>query len=103
EQQLGNVVEEMALAAGVPPPRVLLLDTPVINAAAVGSSPNDATPIISRRILDECDRDETQGVIGHLIGSIGNGDLRIAFLMISVVLTFGTLVTLLRAPFSSHG
>jgi Zn-dependent protease with chaperone function len=99
EQQLANLVTEMALAAGVPPPRVMLLDSPVANAAAIGSSPEDATIIVSRRVLDEFDRDETQGLIGHLVGSISNGDLRIAFLMGAVFLTFGLLVTLLDTPF----
>ncbi|MGE0823945.1 MAG: M48 family metalloprotease [Candidatus Binatia bacterium] len=103
EQQLCNVVEEMALAAGVPPLRVVLLDSPIANAAAIGTTPKDATIIISRCLLDEWDRAQTQGIIGHLIGSIGNGDLRIAFLMSSILLTFGTLVALLRAPFGPHG
>jgi Zn-dependent protease with chaperone function len=99
EQQLTNLVAEMALSAGVRPPRVMLLDSPVANAAAIGSSPEDATIIVSRRVLDECDRDETQGIIGHLVGSISNGDLRIAFLIGAVFLTFGLLTTLLNAPF----
>ena len=99
EQQLTNLVTEMALAAGMPSPRVMLLDSPVANAAAVGSSPEDATIIVSRRVLDEFDRDETQGIIGYLIGSIGNGDLRIAFLIGAVFLTFGLLTTLLNTPF----
>ncbi len=99
EQQLTNLVTEMALAAGVPPPRVMLLDSPVANAAAIGSSPEDATIIVSRRVLDEFDRDETQGIVGYLVGSISNGDLRIAFLIGAVFLTFGLLGTLLNAPF----
>jgi Zn-dependent protease with chaperone function len=99
EQQLTNLVTEMALAARVSPPRVMLLDSPVANAAAIGSSPEDATVIVSRRVLDECDREETQGIIAHLVGSIGNGDLRIAFLIGAVFLTFGLLTTLLNAPF----
>jgi Zn-dependent protease with chaperone function len=99
EQQLTNLVTEMALAAGVPPPRVMLLDSPFANAAAIGSSPEDATIIVSRRVLDEFDRDATQGIIGHLVGSISNGDLRIAFLIGAVFLTFGLLMTLLNTPF----
>lgn len=99
EQQLTNLVTEMALAAGVPPPQVMLLDSPIVNAAAIGVSPENAAIIVSRRVLDEFDRDETQGIVGHLVGSISNGDLRIAFLMGSVFLTFGLLVALLNAPF----
>ncbi len=58
EQQLRNVVAEMAIAGGVKPPRVLLLDGTAANAAAVGSSPDDATIIVSRRLLDELDRED---------------------------------------------
>ncbi len=99
EHQLENVVQEMALAAGVPAPRVLLLDSEAANAAAIGTSPEDAAVVVSRRLLDEMDRTETQGVIGHLVGSIANGDLRIAFRILSVFQAFGMLVTLLSAPF----
>ena len=53
----------------------MLLDGEVANAAVVGSSPADAVVVVSRRLLDEMDRDETQGVLAHLIASIGNGDL----------------------------
>ncbi len=103
EQQLLNLVEEMALAAGVHPPGLKLLDGLAINAAAVGSSMDDATLIVSRRLLDECDRAQTEAVIGHLIGSVANGDLRIAFLMTSVLLTFGSLVAILKTSFGPQG
>src|SRR5581483_5956701 len=100
EQQLVNLVEEMALAAGLPAPRVTLVDSPAANAAVIGTSPTDATLVLSRCLLDEFDRNETQAVIGHLMGSIGNGDLRIAFTILSVFLTFAFLVNVLSAPFS---
>jgi Zn-dependent protease with chaperone function len=100
ERQLVNVVEEMAIAGGVPPPRVMLLDSPVANAAAVGSGPEDATVVVSRPLLGHMDRDQTQGVLGHLIGSTGNGDLRIALSIIAVFQTFGLVMALLKAPIS---
>ncbi|MFN8523470.1 MAG: M48 family metalloprotease [Chloroflexota bacterium] len=102
ERQLVNVVEEMAIAAGLQPPRVMLLDVTVANAAAVGSAPEDAVVVISRRLLDELDRDDTQGVLGHLIGSIGNGDLGIALTIVRTFQTFGLASTLLGVPFSSQ-
>ena len=101
ERQLVNVVEEMAIAAGLPAPRVMLLDGQVANAAAIGSSPEDAVVVVSRQLLDELDRDETQGILGHLIASIGNGDLGIALTMVTVFRTFGLVTTLLDAPVSS--
>jgi len=101
ERQIVNIAEEMAIAAGLPAPRVRILDEPVANAAVVGSSPRDATLIIPRRLLDELDRDATQGVLGHLIGSVGNGDLAIAMLIVSVFQTSGLLLMALEAPLSA--
>jgi Zn-dependent protease with chaperone function len=101
ERQLANVVAEMAIAAGLPPPRVLLLDSDIANAAVLGSSPGDAVVLVSRRVLDRLDRDETQGLLAHLIGSIGNGDLKIALRLVTVFRTFGLVSTLLESPVSS--
>jgi len=101
ESQLVNVTAEMAIAAGLPPPRVMLLDGPAVNAAAVGSSPQDAVVVVSRGLLDALDRDETQGVIGHLVGSVGNGDLRIAMTMLSFYQTLGLVTAALSSPFSA--
>ena len=97
EQQLTNVVAEMAIAAGVKPPRVMLLDGAVANAAAIGSSHDDATVVVSRRLLDELDRDETQAVVAHLIGAVGNGDLRVALALLSLFRTIGLIMTALGA------
>jgi Zn-dependent protease with chaperone function len=93
ERQLVSVVEEMAIAAGLPLPRIWLLDSRASNAAAIGTSAENAALVVTRGLLDDLDRDETQGVVAHLIGSIGNGDLRIslsitaAFQAINLVFT----------------
>jgi Zn-dependent protease with chaperone function len=100
EHRLVNVVHEMAIAAGLPPPRVMVLDGEVANAAAIGASPREATVVVSRRLLAELDRDETQGILGHLIASVGNGDLRILLTFLSVAQTFGLLMALVDAPLS---
>ena len=100
ERQLVNVVEEIALAAGLPTPRVMLIDASVANAAVVGSSPHDATIVVARPLLDDLDRDETQGILAHLIGSIGNGDLGVAMSIIAVFQTFGFAAALVKAPIS---
>jgi Zn-dependent protease with chaperone function len=73
ERQLQNVIEEMAVAAGLKPPRVVLLESDAVNAALVGSSDADATVVVSRRLLDDFSRDETQAIVGHLVGSMSNG------------------------------
>lgn len=97
ERQLVNVLEEMSIAAGMRPPRVKLLDQSAANAAAVGTGPDDATIVVTTGLLSTLDRDETQAVLGHLIGSVGNGDLRIANLVLSVDRTFGLLGAILTA------
>jgi len=102
ERQLQNLVEEMGIAAGLRPPRVALLDGTAANAGAVGTSPDDTTLVVSRRLLDELDRDETQGVIAQLVASVGNGDLGAALAIISMHRAFGLVMAVLGAPFGGH-
>jgi Zn-dependent protease with chaperone function len=96
EQQLGNVVAEMAIAAGVEPPRLRLLDVRGMYAAAVGRDLDDAMIVVTRELLDGLDREETQAIIGHLVASVGNGDLRIAHYILTMYATVGLLE---RLPF----
>jgi Zn-dependent protease with chaperone function len=77
ERMLLNVVEEMAIAAGTPVPGVYLLDQEYgINAFAAGFTPNDAVIGVTRGSLEQFNRDELQGVIGHEFSHILNGDMR---------------------------
>jgi Zn-dependent protease with chaperone function len=100
EAQLQNVVHEMAIAAGIPAPEVRLLDARVANAAAVGTGLDRSYVVVGRRLLDEFDRDETQGILGHLIGSIGNGDLRGAAQIHSLLYVLELLIVVMLAPFA---
>ncbi|MFI5104517.1 MAG: M48 family metalloprotease, partial [Terriglobales bacterium] len=102
ELQLADVVQEMAIAAGLPAPKVMLIDSSGANAAAIGTSAQDARIVISRRLLDDLDRDQLQAVLAAQVASIGNGDLRIAFTVTSVFETCGMIVTLINAPFGSQ-
>ena len=102
ERQLQNLVEEMGIAAGIRPPRVMILDGTAANAGAIGSSPDQGTVVVSRRLLDELDRDESQGVIAQLVASVGNGDLRAALAIISMHRAFGLVMAVLGAPFGPH-
>jgi len=76
ERQLLNVVEEMAIAAGMPVPPVFLLDETGINAFAAGSTPGTAVIGITRGALQAFNRDELQGVIAHEFSHIFSGDMR---------------------------
>jgi Zn-dependent protease with chaperone function len=78
ERRLLNVVEEMAIASGVPVPAVYLLPhEPGINAFAAGYSPADAAVAVTQGALDRLTRDELQGVIAHEFSHILNGDMRL--------------------------
>ncbi len=73
-----NVVEEMALAAGLPVPPVYLLPTERgINAFAAGTSPADAVIGITQGSLDRFNREQLQGVVAHEYSHILNGDMRL--------------------------
>ena len=99
ELQLVDVVQEMAIAAGLPAPQVMLIDSPGANAGIIGASPEDARLIVSRRLIEDLSRDELEGAVAHLIGSIGNGDLRISMRMTAVFEACGLLMAVMNAPF----
>ena len=101
ERQLRNVVEEMAVAAGIQPPRLRIIDSDVVNAGVVGVGIDDVAVLVTRGLLDKLDRDETQAVVGHVVGSIGNGDLKIVSIIFSIYQTWGALALLVNAPFAS--
>jgi Zn-dependent protease with chaperone function len=86
ERRLVNVVEEMALASGVPvPPVYLLKDEEGINAFAAGYSPSDAVVAVTRGTAEQLTRDELQGVIAHEFSHILNGDMRINIRLIGIL------------------
>jgi heat shock protein HtpX len=76
EQQLVNVVEEMAIAAGQPMPRVFVIEDEAMNAFATGTSTSNAAIGVTRGLLNGLNREELQGVIGHEMGHIANLDTR---------------------------
>jgi len=91
KRRLVNVVEEMALAAGLPVPAIFVLEPEEgINAFAAGLHPNDAAITVTRGALEHLDRAELQGVIGHEFSHILNGDMRLNQQLIG--LSFGILV-----------
>jgi Zn-dependent protease with chaperone function len=90
-QRLINVVEEMAIASGLPVPTVFVLEQePAINAFAAGLTYSDAALAVTRGSLERLDRAELQGVIAHEFGHILNGDMRLNQRLIGF--SFGILV-----------
>src|SRR5262249_25411118 len=102
ELQLADVVQEMAIAAGLPAPKLMLLDSSGANAAAIGTSAHDARIVISRRLIDDLDRDQMQALLASLVASIGNGDLSIAFTVTSVSETCALIITMITSPFGKQ-
>jgi Zn-dependent protease with chaperone function len=91
ERRLLNVVEEMAIASGIPVPAVYVLDDePSLNAFAAGLTTSDAVVAVTRGTLEKLNRDELQGVIAHEFSHILNGDMRLNVKLAAVV--FGILV-----------
>ncbi len=86
ERRLLNVVDEMAIAAGIPVPKVYVLDHESgINAFAAGTSSSDAVVAVTRGTLEQLNRDELQGVIGHEFSHIFNGDMRLNIRLMGVL------------------
>ena len=90
-KRLRNVVEEMAIASGVPVPEIYILeDEPAINAFAAGFTPADAAVTVTRGAMNKLTRDELQGVIAHEFSHVLNGDMRLNIRLMGVL--FGILV-----------
>ncbi|NOY00830.1 MAG: M48 family metallopeptidase [Verrucomicrobia bacterium] len=90
EKRLLNVVEEMAIASGVPVPDVYIMDNEMgINAFAAGKTPSDAVIGVTRGTIRLLNRDELQGVMAHEFSHILNGDMRLNMRLIGLL--FGIL------------
>jgi heat shock protein HtpX len=85
DPQLLNVVEELAIAAGIPVPRVFLIDSGALNAFATGRDPSHAAVAITRGLRDRLTRDELAGVMAHELSHVRNYDIRFAMLMATMV------------------
>ena len=90
-RRLRNVIEEVAIAAGVPVPDIYLMaEEPGINAFAAGYSASDAAVCVTQGCLDLLSRDELQGVIAHEFSHVLNGDMRLNIRLMGLL--FGILV-----------
>ena len=91
ERQFINVVEEMAIASGLPKPATWVVPDPDPNAFAVGRDPEHAAIAVTRGLLESLDREELQGVIGHEMSHVRNLDIRA---MTLVTALFGAVALL---------
>jgi heat shock protein HtpX len=84
-RQLDNVVDEMAIAAGLPRPAVYIVADPDPNAFATGRGPGHASIAVTRGLLDVLDREELQGVVAHEMSHIRNLDVRVMTIVAALV------------------
>ncbi len=97
ERMLRNLVEEMAIASGVPVPAIYVLDGEQgLNAFAAGWSPSDAAVAVTRGCLEQLDRDELQGVIAHEFSHVFNGDMRLNIRLMGVLFGIVCIATIGR-------
>ncbi|MFK4751707.1 M48 family metallopeptidase [Oceanobacter antarcticus] len=97
ERRLLNVVEEMAIAAGMPVPPVYVLNDDSINAFAAGYQASDAVVGVTRGCMTKLSRDQLQGVIAHEFSHIANGDMRLNIRLMALL--FGILFIALIGRF----
>lgn len=95
-QRLDNVVEEMAIASGVPKPRIWIVPDPDPNAFATGRDPFTAHIAVTEGLLATLDRDELQGVVAHEMSHIRNFDIRLMTLLAAMVGSIALMSDLAR-------
>jgi heat shock protein HtpX len=102
--ELFNVVDEMRVAAGLPMPKVYLIDDPAPNAFATGRDPDHSAIAITSGLLERLTREELQGVIAHEMSHVRNFDIRFATL-IGILVGFIALISdfFLRVRFFGGG
>ena len=93
---LYHVVEDMAMVAQIPMPRVFIVDDPSMNAFATGSSPKNAAVAATTGLLTVMNREELEGVIGHEVSHIRNYDIRISTIAVALASAITMLAGMAR-------
>jgi heat shock protein HtpX len=83
--ELYRVVENLTIAAGLPMPKVYIINDPAPNAFATGRDPNHAVVAVTSGLLSMMDKDELEGVIAHELSHVGNYDIRFMALVVALV------------------
>lgn len=92
--ELWHIVEDMALVAKIPMPKVYIVDDPSPNAFATGNSPKNAAVAVTTGILSRLNREELEGVIGHEVSHIRNYDIRLSTIALALSSAIAMLVNL---------
>jgi heat shock protein HtpX len=83
--ELYRLVENLAITAGQPTPRVYVIDDPSPNAFATGRDPKHAAVAVTSGLLEKLDKPELEGVLAHEFSHIGNYDIRLASIIVILV------------------
>jgi heat shock protein HtpX len=84
-RQLENIVEEVAIAAGLPIPKLFVIPDPDPNAFATGRDPEHASIAVTKGLLDMLNREELQGVVAHELSHVRNFDIRLMTVVAALV------------------
>ena len=96
EPELARAVENLSLAAGLPPPKTYVIESRAANAFAVGLDPARSAVVVTRGLLQLLDRRGLQGVIAHELSHVGNQDTRLNTLLAGVLAVLRLPLTILR-------
>ncbi|MEK6973610.1 MAG: zinc metalloprotease HtpX [archaeon] len=101
-QRFHNIAEEMAIAAGIPKPKLYVINDTAMNAFATGRDPQHSVVCATTGLLETMNRDELQGVIAHEMSHIKNFDIRVMMLT-AVLVSFTVLLSDLLLRFVFYG
>lgn len=91
--ELYRLVENLSIAAGLPTPKIYIIQSSAMNAFATGRDPNHASVAVTTGLLDRLEKKELEGVLAHELSHIGNYDIR---LMMIVMALFGVVMMMHR-------
>lgn len=106
EPELWRVVEALCIGAGLRVPKIHVIESPAANAFATGRTPDQASLVVTRGLLQLLDRRELEGVIAHELSHIGNHDIRLTTALSAIVGTlsfpFRVFTLPIRAAFRAN-
>lgn len=91
--ELYRMVENLSIAAGLPTPKIYIIQSPAVNAFATGRDPNHASVAVTTGILERLEKKELEGVLAHELSHIGNYDIRLLMLVTAL---FGVVMMIHR-------
>ena len=101
--ELWHILEDMALVAKIPTPRLFIIDDPSPNAFATGNDPKHAAVAVTSGLLALLNREELEGVIAHEVSHIRNYDIRLQTTALALVSAISLLVMIARNSFYFGG